>query len=944
MRRSGMRSASRLFALILCLAAPAPAPALSAANDTAAGTWRNTIERISPAVVSIQVDETRAFDTEWNESAQATGFVVDAERGLILTNRHVVTSGPVRAVAIFTNQEEVELTPVYRDPVHDFGFYRYDPAALKYIRPKTLSLKPAAAQIGREIRVVGNDGGEQLSILSGTIARLRREAPDYGRGKYNDFNTFYLQAASSTSGGSSGSPVINIDGDVVALNAGASNATASSFFLPLDRVQRALTLLRRDQPVARGTLGAIFSYTAFDELRRLGLREASETAVRRRFPDGIGMLVVSEILPGTAAAGVLQVGDILVKVSGDYVSEFVPLDDALDAHVGQPVDLVVERGGQVMSLRMAVQDLHRFNPDEYLQFGDAVVNNLSWQLARYFNRAAEGVYVANPGFTLAAAGIPRGALIVAAGSEVINTIDDLEKVLAGLADQQQVALRIISVEEPGSSRLRVIRMDRRWFPAVRCHRDDVRGEWPCRDLVAGPPARPPEGGTVSLVPQRDSRLRRIAPSLVLVNFDMPYVVSGVSEQHYYGTGVVLDAERGFVVVDRNTIPEAMGDVRITFGGTLEIPARVVFVHPAHNLVLLAYDPALIGDTPVKSARLNSTVPEPGDELWVIGLRGGDKLAAQPTTFSSLEPVSYPLSRTMRFRESNLETLALVSPPRDIDGVVTNRRGEVVSLWSSFAWQGNGQLRQENRGMPAEYLAELLEIARTGQMLHSLEVEWAQMPLADARRLGLPADWAQRIAGQDPERRQILGVTRTVAGSPAANMLQPGDLLLTIDGAVATRFREVERLTQKPTVVVEVLRNSQVLSVDIATVPLDGTGIRRALLWAGALLQAPYRDMAAQRGVEPTGVYVSYFAFGSPASRYGLLAGRRITAVDGTAIADLDQFIVVVSGKRNRDSVRLTTVTWNGQVEVLTLRLDDTYWPPYQIVWHDGQWHREALLH
>ncbi|MFZ1624517.1 MAG: S1C family serine protease, partial [Gammaproteobacteria bacterium] len=121
-----MRSTSSLFALLLYLAA---VPALQAADDSAAGAWRNTIERISPAVVSIQVDETRAFDTEWNESAQATGFVVDAERGLILTNRHVVTSGPVRAVAIFTNQEEVELTPVYRDPVHDFGFYRYDPAA-----------------------------------------------------------------------------------------------------------------------------------------------------------------------------------------------------------------------------------------------------------------------------------------------------------------------------------------------------------------------------------------------------------------------------------------------------------------------------------------------------------------------------------------------------------------------------------------------------------------------------------------------------------------------------------------------------------------------------------------------------------------------------------------------------------------------------------------------
>src|SRR5690606_3263108 len=92
--------------------------------------WRATLERIAPSVVTIRVDAPRAFDTNGNMSSQATGFVVDAERGLILTNRHVVTSGPVVAEAVFLNHEEVELTPVYRDPVHDFGFYRYDPAAL----------------------------------------------------------------------------------------------------------------------------------------------------------------------------------------------------------------------------------------------------------------------------------------------------------------------------------------------------------------------------------------------------------------------------------------------------------------------------------------------------------------------------------------------------------------------------------------------------------------------------------------------------------------------------------------------------------------------------------------------------------------------------------------------------------------------------------------------
>jgi pro-apoptotic serine protease NMA111 len=928
---------ARVLGLLAGLVALLPA---AGAAETPA--WERTLARIAPSVVTIEVDQARAFDTEWNQSTQATGFVVDAEQGLILTNRHVVTPGPVVATAIFQNREEVELRAVYRDPVHDFGLYRYDPARLRYVQPAALPLYPEGARVGTEVRVLGNDAGEQLSILAGTLARLDRAAPEYGVGKYNDFNTFYIQAASGTSGGSSGSPVIDIHGRVVALNAGGSTGAASSFYLPLGRVQRALELLREGQPITRGTLQVVFAYTPYDELERLGLRPETQAAARRAAPDLTGMLVVQDVQPGSPTEGALLPGDILVRVNGRMVTTFEPLGETLDMSVGRSIAVEVERGGERIERQLEVQDLHAITPAEYLEFGDAVVHALSYQMARHFNMPVRGVFVANPGYALGAAGVPRGAVIEAFAGRPVTTLTEFAAELAGLADGSRATLRYRTLDDPQGTQTRVMRMDRRWFPARQCRRDDATGYWPCRELEPPPAAQPATPAATTFVATGDALADRLAPSLVMVNFDMPFSVAGVTERNYHGTGLIVDAERGLVAVDRNTVPVAVGDVRITVAGSVEIPARVAYVHPLHNLALVSFDPALLDGTPIRTARLDERELVAGEAVTVVGLSGGSRVRSIATTVASIEDVRFPLSRTLQFRDANLEVVSLVNGPTEFDGVIVGRDGRVRALWSSFATESGREVVQVNRGVPIGLVAELVEAARTGQPLYSLEAEFEVVPIAEARKRGLDDAWVARLESLNGGHRQALGVTRVVAGSPAAGVLREGDLLLAVDGKPVNRFRDVERATRAPQVSATVLRDGEEITLEVATAALGGGDIDRLLLWAGAVLHAPHRAMSAQRGIPPEGVFVAFFSYGSPATRHKLFAGRRIVEVDGRATPDLDAFIAAVQGRADRSSVRLRTITWNGSTEVITLKLDHHYWPAYELRRTPDGWQRRAV--
>ncbi len=333
---------------------------------------------------------------------------------------------------------------------------------------------------------------------------------------------------------------------------------------------------------------------------------------------------------------------------------------------------------------------------------------------------------------------------------------------------------------------------------------------------------------------------------------------------------------------------------------------------------------------------------PGDALAVVGLKADHKLTSQSSEVAALEVANFPLSRTLRFRESNMEGVTLVNGPDDFDGVIVDRQGRVAALWATFAYQTGRELTQVNMGIPAELIVDMVERLQEDRPLRSLEIEWRHMPLATARKFDLPESWVESYESHNPQRRQVLAVASAVAGSPAAEFFRAGDILLSIDGQPLNTFREVELATQLPEIEVAVFRDGRELTELVGTVELSGEGIQRVVLWAGALVQSPHRAISVQRGIESQGVYVSYFAFGSPASRSGLFAGRRIVAVDGQPTPDVDSFLQAVNGLEDRESVRLNTVTWNSVPQVITLKLDNNYWPSYELRREGNEWRRYQL--
>ena len=904
--------------------------------------WADVVARTAPQVVSLQISYVRDF-VEVNQGvSSATGFIVDAEKGIILTNRHVVGSGPVSMTATFQNLERVDVVPLYRDPVHDFGFLRYNPEDLKRNSPNSLTLNPTGAKVGTDIRVIGSDGGEQLSILAGTIARVDRRSPNYGRYGHNDFNTFYLQAASSTSGGSSGSPVLNQKGEVIALNAAANSSTASSFFLPLDRIVYALEKLQAEEPVARGTVQTVFEQRPYRLLRRLGLDDKTATEMQTRFPSSNGMLLVRQVLEGGVAVGVLEEGDILLAVNSEPLSDFVKLAELLDSSVGSELDFEIVRRGVAMSVSLPVQDLEALQPSQLLEIGDSVLHNVSVQRARGMNLPQTGVVVAKSGYEFARAGVPRGALITRLNGQPVASVDDiLTKV--GSVDNQKWRLSFVMPGSEYTSSVGVVDINSKWFAARTCDQRDNERFWDCEEISLPSIAEDAEPlKNVVLPGYRDNRIQAVAPSLVRLSYDIPYTVDNVYAKSFSGVGLIIDAENGLVVTDRNTVPVDVGDLEITFFSTYKLPGKVVYLHPLHNIALLQYDPALLGDVDIEIPPLASEFPAIEEPLEMIGYRSDGTIRKQKATNASEVTLYFNTPQLARFQQIPVDVLNVTLGGPTLGGVLLDDAGTVQAVWQSFAYHDGEETSQGEWAMPAALVRDTLQQYLSDKPYYIAPAMFEYNSLDIARERGLPDEWIAKIAAAGAVHRRVMTVSQSVGSAEPSSSLLVGDVLLEVDGAIPANFRDLEARFQNQTVDVTVLRDGIVENVSIPTIEYDKAGTKRAVVWAGSLIQEPHFELAYQRGNYTDGVFISSTLAGSPSIQDRLYRNRFITEVDGVSVKTLDDFVREISAKEPTDSVNLTVIAMNGYRSVVSVQPEYNFWPTVEVLYDGEKWSRKTL--
>lgn len=783
--------------------------------------------------------------------------------------------------------------------------------------------------MGVEIRVVGNDAGEKLSILSGVISRLDRNAPEYGEG-YSDFNTCYYQANAAASGGSSGSPVVNIDGHAIALQAGGrSDGASTDYFLPLDRPLRALRCIQEGRLVDRGTIQCQFLLKPFDECRRLGLSQEWEAAAREAFPKATNMLVAEIVLPDGPSYHKIEEGDVLLKVNGEMVTQFIRLDDILDSNVGKTVLLTLQRGGEDVEVDIQVGNLHDVTPDRFVTVAGGSFHDLSYQQARLYGVACKGggVFVCESTGAFRVDSADSGWMIQSVDQKKTPDLKTFIEVMRQIPDKARVVITYKHLRDLHTLNTAILNVDRHWSTKMRLAvRNDATGLWDFEDIGEPLPAEPPvrrKAAFIQLEHTSHPAVADLVRSFVRVTCVLPLKLDGFPRNRKWGMGLVIDAEKGLVVISRAVVPYDLCDIWITIADSVLVQGKVVFLHPLQNYAIVQYDASLV-DAPVLSAKLSTDTITQGASTTFIGFNRSGRIVHAATSVTEVTAVSIPAnSDAPRYRATNVDAITVdTSLSQCGSGVLVDGEGTVQALWLTYLGERVHGSRDEeyHLGLATPTLLPVLSQIQQGQIpkLRMLSMEFRPIAMSQARIMGVSEDWIQKVSEVNKHSHHLFMVSkRTYERGNHPSVLLEGDIILTLNGEMVTRVSELDVMYSAEVLDAVIVRESKEMQLRVPTVSADDVETDHAISFCGAILHVPHLAVRQQISKLHSEVYVSARSRGSPAYQYSLAPTNFITHVNGKATPDLKSFLEAVV-KIADNTCKCAQSTWTRHK-----------WPPFE---------------
>lgn len=309
----------------------------TASTISSTGSIADIVDAAGPAVVYIEVTQSSGISRiqpgfwDWympgqqqEQKGAGTGFIIDAN-GYILTNQHVIDGASKINIKLQNQNQSYSARVIGQDHDLDLALLKIDATNLPVI-----SLGDSdAMRIGDPVIAIGNPYGLDHTVTTGVVSAKSRPITISDRSYRN-----LIQTDAAINPGNSGGPLINTQGQVIAINTAVSTAAQGiGFAIPINTAKSIIQDLRDDGKVTRAYLG-------------IGMTDiTNESASQMNIAPSTQGVVISQIVAGSPAAKAgLKVGDVLTSINGITIDSASKVQEYVQSlPVGQSITISIIR-------------------------------------------------------------------------------------------------------------------------------------------------------------------------------------------------------------------------------------------------------------------------------------------------------------------------------------------------------------------------------------------------------------------------------------------------------------------------------------------------------------------------------------------------------------------------------------------------------------------------